>query len=297
MARARALATLAKSGIVTLVLISVGSGYLIAHSFERRFDFVHAALTLFGILGLASGSSALNQIQERHLDARMARTSSRPLPSGQLTLTQAIVFSILSMIFGVGTLFALGPSLGILGLIAVFSYNLLYTQWWKPRLAYAAVPGAIPGALPIAMGAISATGDWRSPVAWYLFFLLFFWQMPHFWVLALKYRNDYEKGGFPTLPVSRGPQVTRDQILIWSFAYVGIGLAAPLFLPLGWVYLVFATLTGAWVIYEAIRFYRHPDEKFWLRFFLAVNFSLILYLAVAVLDLWSIYLLVPLLAK
>lgn len=290
------LRALGKSGIVTLVLISVGAGYLIGHPLERPFDWKHALATLLGILGLATGSAALNQIQERHLDSRMQRTAKRPLPSGALSLQHAWAFVLVMCGMGVVILFSLSRELGALGLLALFSYNVLYTEWWKPRHAYAAVPGAIPGALPVAMGAIAASGDWKSPTAWYLFFILFFWQMPHFWVLALKYRDDYALGGFPTLPVARGASITRDQILVWSIAYVGIGLAAPLFLPLGWLYMTVAGATGAWVVYEALRFYRNPDEKCWLRFFLSVNFSLILYLATMTLDLWSIYLLIPILA-
>src|SRR6185437_16687128 len=94
----------------------------------------------------------------------------------------------------------------VLGLLAVLSYNGLYTLWWKRRWSYAAIPGAIPGALPILMGHYAAAGHLGAPAGIYLFLLLFFWQMPHFWVLALRFRADYEKGDFPTLPVTHGPE-------------------------------------------------------------------------------------------
>ncbi len=114
--------------------------------------------------------------------------------------------------------------------------------------------------------------------------------MPHFWVLALKYSNDYDQGGFPTLPVARGNHVTRFQITLWCLAYAGIGLLSVLFFPLGIIGALGALLISGWLIYELIRFLKQPEQKTWLRFFLSINFSLLLYLGVIVVDLWSILL-------
>ncbi len=284
---------LAKSGIVSLVLISVFGGYLIGQRFELEFDGLRLLITLAGILLLASGSSALNQYQEQTLDRRMPRTAKRPLPSGRITPRAALVFIVASLALGLLILAWLDVQLLWLGISAVILYNGLYTPWWKRNWAFAAVPGAVPGALPIWMGHVAASGDLWSAGGLYLFFLLFFWQMPHFWVLALKYRADYASGDIPTLPVAHGEPLTHRQIAVWALAYVGVGLIAPLFIDLSPLYLVGAILIGGKVLWELWGFSKSENPVFskaWLRFFLWVNFSLILYIFLAALDLWSIYL-------
>jgi protoheme IX farnesyltransferase len=278
---------LSKSGIVALVLISVLGGYLIGHSPEAPLDWTRLLVTLFGILFLASGSSALNQIQERDLDSTMPRTAKRPLPSGRMTENEAWAFTAISLSLGFLLLGYLGASLLAYGCLAVLSYNGLYTLWWKRHWAYAAVPGAVPGALPILMGYASASRQALTPGGIYLFFILFFWQMPHFWVLALRFKDDYEKGGFPTLPVARGSRVTIERIVIWSLAYVGLALIAPLFLHVGWIYLLGAVAASLKLLAELRSFVQEPESKRWLGFFLWVNFSLIAFVAAAVVDLWT----------
>lgn len=282
---------LSKSGIVTLVLISVLGGYLIGQPFESPLSLARLTQTLFGVLFLASGSSALNQYQERHIDAEMPRTARRPLPSGRMSPASVLTFVLASVTMGLILLAQVSLEVFSLGIAAVISYNGLYTLWWKRRWAYAAVPGAIPGALPILMGHAAASGELWQPGGIYLFFLLFYWQMPHFWVLALKFEKDYRMGGFPTLPVARGSQVTVSQIVIWCLAYVALALMAPLFLKTHSVYLVIAVAVSLMVLWELRSFVKAPEPgKAWLRFFLWINFSLIFYIAGAAMDLWSIYL-------
>lgn len=279
---------LSKSGIVFLVLISVISGYLLGQPRGTPLDWMRMGATLVGLLLLASGSSALNQYQDREMDSQMPRTSGRPIPSGRLSVREALLFSTLTLSFGSVILFALDPRLTLFGLGAVLFYNVLYTLWWKRRHPFAAIPGAIPGALPILMGYVASSGQPGSAGGWYLFSILFFWQMPHFWVLAIRFSEDYAKGGVPTLPVKHGAKVTRAHIVLWCLAYVGLSLLAPLFLPtVGALYLVTALLAGLWVLIELWRYLSHSeDPSRWLRFFLAVNFSLIVYLAAATLDSW-----------
>ena len=187
-------------------------------------------------------------------------------------------------------LYLLSPILLALGGIAILSYNGFYTLWWKRRWSYAAVPGAIPGAIPILMGHVASSGDIRAPGGIFLFFLLFFWQMPHFWALALRYRSDYEQGSFPTLPVTHGPKVTVARIVVWCLAYVGIAILAPLFLNIRGLYCVVAFAMSAKVLWELRGFVKEPESKRWLHFFLWVNFSLIAYIGAAAADLWSVYL-------
>ena len=165
---------LSKSGIVALVLISVLGGYLIGQPSETTFSLSRMLLTLFGILFLASGSSALNQLQEVPSDAKMPRTSKRPLPSGRISKTGAAVFIGIFLILGLFLLAKLSMTELWLGVLAIVCYNGFYTLWWKRHWAYAAVPGAIPGALPILMGHVAVTQDLWAPGGIYLFFILFF---------------------------------------------------------------------------------------------------------------------------
>jgi len=281
---------LTKAEIVLLEVITLIAGFLIGQSLEVPIPGMRFLLVIVGVSALALGSGALNQIQEREEDSQMKRTQSRPLPAGRISLP--IALCIVASLFLAGTLCLLNVSRSvvILGWLAVVSYNGLYTLWWKRKLAFAAIPGAIPGALPILIGFQAAVGNLTDVRGYYLFAILFFWQMPHFWVLALKYSNDYDRGGFPTLPVARGSQVTRFQITLWCLAYSAIGLLSALFFPIGIIGLLGSLAVSIWLIFELVRFLKHPEQKTWLRFFLSINFSLILYLGVISTDLWSILL-------
>ena len=281
---------LSKSGIVALVLISVLGGYLIGQPFDEPFSPAGLAITLAGVLFLASASSALNQLQERSIDADMPRTAKRPLPTGRLSLTEVTLFIATGLVLGLTLLATISWSVFWLGILAVASYNGFYTLWWKKHWAYAAIPGAIPGALPALIGHTAASGNLNSPGGIYLFSILFFWQMPHFWVLALRFRKDYELGRFPTLPVALGERVTVLQITLWCLAYVGLALLAPLFLKIGSLYLLLTLPMCGVLLWKLWRFTQAEAKssgKAWLSFFLWVNFSLILFVGAAVVDLWS----------
>lgn len=287
----KTLKELSKGGIVALVLISVLGGYLIGHSPETPINLGRLLATLFGILFLASGSSALNQLQERHVDATMPRTANRPLPSGRLTPDQVLIFVAVTILTGLIILYILSQTLFAMGLMAVLLYNGLYTLWWKKHWAYAAVPGAIPGALPIWMGFVAASNQLIHPAGIYLFLILFYWQMPHFWVLALRFKNDYAQGQFPTLPVALGERITVFQIQLWCLGYIGLALVAPFFLKVGAVYLGVTFPVCGLLLYFLKKYVVHaqnPESKNWLPFFLTVNFSLIFFVGAAAMDLWSV---------
>jgi len=288
---------LSKSGIVALVLISVFGGYLIGHPAELPLDWKRLLLTLIGILFLASGSSALNQLQEVRQDSTMPRTAKRPLPSGRMTWRHGLAFVLTTLAVGLTLLAWLDPQVLVQGVAAVILYNGLYTLWWKRHWAYAAVPGAIPGALPIWMGHVAASGQVWHPAGIYLFMILFFWQMPHFWVLALRFKEDYQQGGFPTLPVTHGSRTTVFQIVLWCLAYVGLALIGPLFLKVSWLYFGVTLVFSLKLLYELFSFARAPESKKWLHFFLWVNLSLIVYVGAAVVDLWRLNWFAPLISR
>lgn len=281
-----ALKQLSKSGILSLVLISVLGGYIIGYPPELPFDWKRLYITLFCLLFLAAGSSALNQLQEYRQDSLMPRTSKRPIPQGILSRKEVSFFIILTIISGLsGIAFFLNKTVLTLGLVTLLTYNGFYTLWWKRRWAYAAIPGAIPGALPILMGYAAASGTVK-PQGWYLFFILFFWQMPHFWTLAIQYQEDYALAGFPTLPVRYGYPATIRQITIWCLCYLLLVFLAPLFFPLGLIFWILSLFCSVKVLYELCRYISQKKPTRWLPFFLWITWSLLFFLASIALDLW-----------
>src|SRR5688572_29198182 len=228
--RVGAYAELSKFGIVLLVLVSAAAGFMLVAPLGPDFPWRAGLAVLAGVMLLSSGASALNQVQERRQDALMARTAGRPLPSGRLSLLQGIGFAVLALLAGTVVLWlGIGRTAGILGIIAAAFYNGLYTPWLKPTSPFAAVPGALPGALPPVIGWVAGGGSPWDAGALILFGILFLWQMPHFWALALRYRADYAAGGFPMVAEAVGVEGTARLILVYAFGLTALSLAAPTF--------------------------------------------------------------------
>jgi heme o synthase len=215
--RIGAYAELSKFGIVLLVLVSAGAGFMLSAPLGPEFPWPQGLLVLAGVMLLSCGASALNQVQERGRDSLMARTAGRPLPSGRLSHVQGLAFSIVAIAAGAAVLWlGVGPTAGILGLIASGFYNGVYTPWLKPNSPFAAVPGAIPGAIPPVIGWVTGGGHLTDAGAVILFGILFLWQMPHFWALALRYRADYAAGGFPMVSERVGVEGTARLIQLYA---------------------------------------------------------------------------------
>jgi len=282
--RVGAYAELLKFGIVLLVLVSAGAGFMLRAPLGPEFPWAQGLLVLAGVLLLSSGASALNQVQERTRDALMARTASRPLPSGRLTHGQGLAFSVMAIAAGAAILWlGVGRTAGILGLIASAFYNGVYTRWLKPHSPFAAVPGAVPGAIPPVIGWVAGGGTLTDAGAVILFGILFLWQMPHFWALALRYRSDYAAGGFPMVSERVGVEGTARLILLYALGLTAWSLAAPTFGVGGPGALVAAAALGGQLIWLATKFARQPDDpRGWLSLFLFSNLYLLLLFLVLV---------------
>ena len=282
--RVGAYAELSKFGIVLLVLVSAGGGFMLAAPLGAEFPWRQGLVVLLGVMLLSCGASALNQVQERRQDALMGRTAGRPLPSGRLSLAQGTLFAVLGLAVGALVLWlGVGRMAGALGLLAAAFYNGVYTPWLKPHSPFAAVPGAVPGALPPVIGWVAGGGSPLDAGGLILFGILFLWQMPHFWALALRYRTDYAAGGFPMVSEAVGVDGTARLILLYAFGLTGLSLAAPTFGLGGPVSFLAAALLGWRLIWLAARFARRPDDqRGWLALFLFSNLHLRLLLAVLV---------------
>ena len=279
-----AYAELSKLGIVLLVLVSACAGFMLAAPLGAEFPWRQGVLVLLGVMLLSCGASALNQVQERERDALMERTANRPLPSGRLSLAQGTLFAVLALLTGAMVLWlGVGGTAGILGLAAASFYNGLYTPWLKPTSPFAAVPGAVPGSLPPVIGWVAGGGSVTDAGALILFGVLFLWQMPHFWALALRYRADYASGGFPMVSEAVGVEGTARLILLYALGLTALAVAAPSFGLGGLASLAAASLLGWRLIWLASKFARRPeDRRGWLSLFLFSNVYLLLFFAVLV---------------
>ena len=160
---------------------------------------IKLVLVSLGILLMAVSASSLNQIQEIRLDSLMNRTHDRPIPAGRISLSHAIIFTIASFFAGIFLIFTEGNMLAtLIGLFTVFWYNVVYT-YVKRISSFAVVPGALTGALPPLIGWIAAGGGIFDKPIIFIEFLFFTGQIPHFWLLILKYGDEYSKAGIPSL--------------------------------------------------------------------------------------------------
>jgi protoheme IX farnesyltransferase len=183
-------------------------------------------LVCTGILFMAVSASTLNQIQEVGLDSKMKRTLDRPIPAGRIKLKYAIIFSICSLLTGMFLIYSGGNLLAaLIGILTIIWYNGIYT-YLKRITAFAVVPGAITGALPPLIGWVAAGGEpWAKPII-FLEFLFFIGQIPHFWLLILKYGDEYRNAGIPTLTdIFKYEQINR-----LTFTWVLTSVIAAMFL-------------------------------------------------------------------
>ena len=164
---------------------------------------------------LAAGASALNQYQEWEYDEKMERTRLRPIPSRQLTISDGLRTANLFLISGFIILILEGNLLlFVLGMFNVLWYNGVYTLL-KRKTAFAVIPGALTGAIPLFRGWIAAGGKPGDPIVVFLSVFIFIWQMPHFWLIMIKYNNEYKKAGFPVLSDTFSPVMMKLTILAW----------------------------------------------------------------------------------
>lgn len=233
-----------------LVLTSAAGFYLGAPEGFNLSLFLNsmAAITL-----LAFGVATLNQYIERDIDTKMERTVTRPLPTGRVTPTEALIFGILLCVIAeIYLYFAVNLLTAILGLIVIVGYVFLYTPL-KTRTTASTAIGAIPGAMPPLMGWTASAND-ITLGAWFLFALLFLWQFPHFLAIAWMYKEQYAKAGIKMLPViEKDGKVTAQQIVLFTVMLLPISLA-PFFVGFsGLIYLIGAIVLGIWFLIVAVQ--------------------------------------------
>ena len=224
---------LTKPRVMSLVVFTALCGLLAAPG-----D-IHPVIGFTAILCIALGAGAcgaLNQYYEADIDAKMARTSRRPLPAGRMDRQSALHFGIGLAAFSVGIM---GVAVNWLsaGLLAfsIFFYAIVYTIWLKPNTPQNIVIGGAAGAFPPVIGWAAVTGDVTLlPIL--LFAIIFLWTPPHFWALALFMKTDYGAAGIPMMPNVKGQKVTRNQIFAYSFPMAATAVLPFVIGQTGWLY-------------------------------------------------------------
>lgn len=247
---------LMKPRLLSLIVISCLSGYIVAAPYPTNWEKIISLL--FGCIFTAGGANAFNQVIESKSDGKMLRTRNRPLPSNKISFASALIFSLFISGAGIYCFYRfLGQTTAGLGVISWIIYIAVYTPLKKVSVLNTWF-GAIPGALPPLIGA--AAGDLYHPLALKLFFIIYFWQIPHFLSLAWKYRDQYRNAGFKM--ISKIDE-TGHLTAIISYIHTVILIGICIFYGLHETAYIWVTgvelFTGGWLIFSIYRFDRKPD--------------------------------------
>ena len=249
----RAFLALTKPRVVSLIVFTAVIGMLLATP-----GFVPLKILLAGTAGIwlvAGAAAAVNCLVEQKIDAVMQRTSWRPLPQGELSVTQTLVFAA---VLGAAGLWLLGYYVNALTMwltVATFvGYAIIYTLVLKPATPQNIVIGGASGAMPPVLGWAAVTGEVTTE-AMLLFLIIFAWTPPHFWSLALYRTEDYARAGVPMLPVTHGKHYTRLQVLLYTLILFGVSLLPYAVRMSGLPYLLAALALGGIYIGYAARIY------------------------------------------
>jgi protoheme IX farnesyltransferase len=245
-----------KFRLSALVILSALSGYL----FVGGSNSSELTYLLIGGLLITAASNGSNQIWERELDKLMKRTENRPLSQGSMSILEAYIIVVFSLITGTALLLLINPPSALLGLLAYVLYVFAYTPM-KRISPWAVFVGAIPGAIPPMLGAIACTGEFGL-IPGILFFVQFTWQFPHFWAIAWVAYDDYKAGGFSLLPSKYGKSKNSAyQIVVWSIALIPFSLLPWALGTSGIWSMIIVTLLGIGFFYYAYKLLLTCDEK------------------------------------
>jgi heme o synthase len=256
---------LTKPRVVALIIFTAVVGTLLASPGAPPLDAL-----VWGNLGIALAAACaatLNHVLDRRIDAQMARTRARPLPSGQLSERQALVFAALLGVSAMAILaFLVNLLTAVLTFLSLIGYAVVYTVWLKRATSQNIVIGGAAGAAPPVLGWAAVTNG-IDPNALLLFLIIFVWTPPHFWALAIARRDEYARAGIPMLPVTHGVAHTRLQILLYTVLLVVVTLIPFLTRMSGLIYLAAALVLNAGFLYYALALKISAREELPMRVF------------------------------
>ncbi|MEG0447734.1 MAG: heme o synthase [Comamonas sp.] len=253
---------LTKPRVVQLIVFCALIGMVLAvPGWPTGSQWLYMGVACVGIWLVAAAAAAFNCLVERHIDAKMKRTSWRPTARGELSSQQALAFSAILCMVGATILWIFTNALTMWLTLATFvGYAVLYTGFLKRATPQNIVIGGASGAMPPVLGWAAMTGN-VGPEALILFLIIFLWTPPHFWALALYRVEDYRQSGLPMLPVTHGSKYTRLQILLYTFVLFAACLLPFIYGMSSWLYLVTAIILGAGFCGYAIALYRNYSDE------------------------------------
>lgn len=272
--KAKAFYELVKFRLSFLVAFSCGFGYMLGAN--GVINWLHFAMLSIGAFLVSGASITINQIIEKDLDKLMSRTMSRPLPTGKLSINEAMTFAIIIGAIGMGILMIYTNMITVLlSLLSMVLYSFVYTPL-KRVGPIAVFVGAIPGALPPLLGWTAATGS-ITYEALIIFGIQFIWQFPHFWAIAWVADEDYKKAGFKLLPSGGKKDInTAFQIMIYTLFLIPLGLLPAKFGITGIDSAIVVTVCGALFLSQTFMLMKNGSRKSALR----IMFGSFLYLPV-----------------
>lgn len=249
---------LCKPRVVALICFTAVVGMLLAVP-----GMVPLNALLAGNLGIflaASSAAVINQVVDARIDAQMDRTRNRPLPTGRVTASQALVFAALLGLLSMTLLVVwVNVLTAVLTFASLIGYAVIYTRYLKRATPQNIVIGGAAGAAPPLLGWTAVTGS-VDPPALLLFLIIFVWTPPHFWALAIRRHEEYARVNIPMLPVTHGLAYTRLHVLLYSALLVAVSLLPYATRFAGWPYALAALLLGGRFIHWAVRLYRTQDS-------------------------------------
>jgi protoheme IX farnesyltransferase len=279
---------LIKIGIVNSNMVTTFTGLWLAFQFSNRHFLDELDLmfyTLFGAALIIAGSGAMNNFIDRDIDPIMSRTKSRPTVTGRFKPTAVLSVSLTFLVVGEILLFMASVSAGVWGLAGIISYVVLYTMWSKRKHVSNTIVGSISGAIPPVIGwaAVEPALGWG---ALSLFLIMFAWQPPHFYALAMKRTEEYRAAGIPMLPVVKGFAHTKRSMLLWILVLFPLPF---LLMQLGTWFLVLATVLNLGWLALALKGFKAEDDLKWAKgmFIYSLNYMTIMFVSMIIFSIFS----------
>jgi len=279
---------LIKIGIVNSNLVTTFTGLWLAFQFSNRHFLDEISLMIFTLLGAAliiAGSGAMNNFIDRDIDPFMSRTKSRPTVTGRFKPIAVLSISLTFLVVGEILLFMASVSAGVWGLAGIISYVVLYTLWSKRKHVSNTIVGSISGAIPPVIGwaAVEPTLGWGALA---LFLIMFAWQPPHFYALAMKRTEEYRAAGIPMLPVIKGFAYTKRSMLLWILVLFPLPF---LLMQLGTWFLVLATVLNLGWLALSLKGFKAKDDLKWanIMFIYSLNYMTIMFVSMIIFSIFN----------
>lgn len=277
---------LIKIGIVNSNLITTFTGLWLALHFTGQGFLSNLDIVFFTLVGsslIIAGSCSLNNFIDRDIDPLMERTKERPTVTGRINSVAVITIGVLFVVLGLLFLMLTTMTAAVIGVIGIFSYVFLYSMWSKRKYVSNTIIGSISGAVPPLIGWAAVDAN-LGVMAWSLFLIVFVWQPPHFYALAMRRVEEYRAANIPMLPVVKGFKATKRSIILWVAALLPLPFLIP---SLGVPFLILATvLNVGWLILGLFGIKAKDDIK-WAKmmFVYSLQYLTIMFVAMVIVTL------------